>query len=158
MSDNTRRVYRPRTLYAVMNVLVPGSIFLIGLLVFPDFGKIIWAILGSAGMLMLIGQSLLSRLEVSSEGLEYWYWPYYHVRCRWGDIARQGTERRWGYTQELLYLKQAQALGPQFTLQARKRRGLGEQPIIPLTGFTSESREQLAEYLRQYAPQLYAAR
>ena len=102
MSDQTRQVYRPTWVYRVMNVVPSLAIVLISVIILPEPMKTSLTIVGAAFVLMLIGQSTLTRLVVSPQGLDYRYWPYQHIRCRWEDIERLAQKRRLGYTQDIL--------------------------------------------------------
>ncbi len=99
--------------------------------------------------------TFVSRLDVSDAGLEYLYWPTYHIRCTWKDIETI-TKRREVVTADVILLRQATELGWPITMKLRKALGRSTQHFIPLNILEGWPEGKLAEQLRHHAPHLFS--
>jgi len=107
-------------------------------------------------VIRLIGRSFLSYVLVSSDGLEYCYWPTYRIRCSWDDVERVGKYRSilGIIVYDVLYLKGGQAAGYRGPVRLRGLLGLGTQNVVPLTGIQGWPDGQFGDDLRRYLPQI----
>lgn len=107
-------------------------------------------------LVVTIGNALLSYLKVSPNGLEMRSWPYQGLRCRWEDIERVGAYKLLGLIPfDALYLKRADPVGPQITVNFRRLLGLRTPPVMVLSGFQGWPTGPLAADLRAYRPDLF---
>lgn len=107
---------------------------------------------------VLVGRFLLSHLKVSSDGLEYRYWPTYAIRASWEDVEYLGKYNSLGIIPyDALYLKTASPFGWQIMMAFRRAVGLSTQYLVPLTGFHGWPKGQLADDLREYVPHVFNA-
>jgi hypothetical protein len=157
-TNQPTRVYRPRWLYRIMNFALPLCVALLFAWFMPAPFNYLAVIIGLPCVAFWGTQSFKNFLKLTPEGMEYQYWPYYHVRCKWEDVDSLGKERRFRFNQEMLYLKRAEALGWQMTIMARKASGAGDKFIIPLTSFTGWPTGRLADDLRAHLPQIWGAK
>ncbi len=97
---------------------------------------------------------LVSRLDVTDQGLEYRYWPVYQIRCQWKDVASL-TKRREITLVDTLLLNRAEELGWPVTMTIRRLLGMNTQYFIPLNTLEGWPDGRLAELLRQYVPHLF---
>jgi hypothetical protein len=113
-------------------------------------------ILGCA-VLILITHTLpiwLSHLDVSDQGLEYQYWPTYHIRCAWEEVQEIGL-RKEVLPSEIILLKNATEIGRPITTKLRKKMGMDNQYFIPLNILSGWPQGELAAELQKHAPQLH---
>ncbi len=118
----------------------------------------LFAIASIASVVMLTVQALmmwLSFLLVSEEGLEYRYWPSYHVRCTWDDVEAIVQRRMALVTADVLLLRRATELGLPITMKMRKKLGMDMQYFIPLNIIRDWPTGRLADALRHHAPRLF---
>ena len=112
-------------------------------------------ILALSPVLLLNVSHLVSRLKVSDRGLDYLFWPYYHIRCTWDQVQSITRRKEMMVEADILLLKTATELGLPIGMHIRKRIGLGNQYFIPLNLWDGWPSGELAETLRQYAPFLF---
>jgi|GEM_PF-1995398 len=114
-------------------------------------------ILGCA-VLILITHTLpiwLSHLDVSDQGLEYQYWPNYHIRCTWEEV-QEISLRKEVLTSEVILLKNATEIGRPITTKLRKKMGMdSHQYFIPLNILPGWPQGELATKLQKHAPLLF---
>jgi hypothetical protein len=105
--------------------------------------------------LVFAGTGLLTYLHVSPSGLEYRYWPFYGVRCSWGDIRALRKQRRRGlFPAEDLLLERGRHFGWPAAMTLRRALGLGTGHIIPLRGLRGWPEGPLSDDIRRFAPGL----
>jgi hypothetical protein len=124
-------------LWAWLSVIA-GSLFL--LLVFDWARKVI-----PACRKMMAGGSR-SYLRVSEDGLEYRNWPFWELRCAWGDVKGINKSAWFG---DSLALERAEAIGfPEFSIHPG-------QPQIHLSSLAGWPDGGLEADLHRYAPQVF---
>jgi hypothetical protein len=96
---------------------------------------------------------LISHLDVTEQGLEYQYWPTYHIRCKWNDLAII-TKRREIIMADIIILNRAEELGLPITMTMRRFLGLGTQYFIPLNILDGWPKGELNNILQHYVPHL----
>ncbi len=112
-------------------------------------------ILMSLFLLRQMGNVILqffSYIKVSPEGLEQKFWPYIHIRCHWSDIDKVG---KWLIT-DVLYLNSYEIIGPSIYLKKPfSLFRIPTQKLMALSSYQGWPDGQLAEDIRQFAPQLF---
>ncbi len=90
-------------------------------------------------------------LRVSADGLEYRFWPFYHLHCRWQDIDRIGEYHNRYISTQVIYLKSYEPIGFSFALREPfKLFYFPHQVTILLTGMQGWPDGQLAADLRSH--------
>jgi hypothetical protein len=148
-------IYRVKWLNGIRNIVVPGLVPLAVYALVPDAAaRAVLATGVALVVLFLAYQSYASCLKLYDDGLEYRYWPYYHVRCQWADVESFHTRSPFGFRQHALYLKRATVLGNDRGMQARRRIVADGRYLIPLTSLAGWPRGDLARQLRRRLPHL----
>ena len=111
--------------------------------------------LGLSPILLQNVSHLVSRLEVSDQGLDYLFWPYYHIRCSWAEVQSIARRREVVVEADVLLLKNATEVGLPIAMGMRKRLGLDTHYFIPLNVWDGWPSGDLAEALRHYATGLF---
>lgn len=93
-----------------------------------------------------------SYIKATADGLEWKYWPYSHVRCRWADLDRLGKMLLFS---DVLYLRDGEVLGPSLSMKFPLRLFRPSEKYIALTSYNGWPKGQLEEDLRQHAPQVF---
>lgn len=124
----------------------------------------VWLVLGLVTIVLVIAilvmglfavSHLVSRLEVSDEGLDYLFFPYLHFRAAWDDVQELQT-RREIVTADVILLKHATNLGVPLTMMLRKQLGMDLQYFVPLNILDGYPEGELKTALVHYAPRLFA--
>ncbi len=124
---------------------------------FIFFILIIDIVVLACAVISIVGHTLpilLSHLDVSEQGLEYNYWPTYHIRCTWDDVESI-TKRREVIKTDIILLRQATELGKPITMKLRKKLGMDTQYFIPLNVLDGWPRGKLQELLEQNVPWVF---
>jgi len=96
--------------------------------------------------------SFFSYIKISPDGIEQKYAISKHIRCDWADVDRLG---KYFLFTDVLYLNSYEVVGTSLSLKSPFRFLRPKQGFISLTGFEGWSEDQLANDLKQYAPQLF---
>lgn len=96
--------------------------------------------------------SFFSHIKISPDGIEQKYAISKHIRCNWSDVDKLG---KFFLFTDVIYLNSYEVIGASLSLKAPFRLLRPKQGFISLTGFEGWSDGQLADELRQYAPQLF---
>ncbi len=131
-----------------------NNIFL--LLVLILFPLLAIATFGNA-MLVLVTHTIpifMSRLDITDAGLEYQYWPTYHIRCSWEDVECIKKKREIVMA-DVIMLWHATELGKPITMKIRKKLGMDLQYFIPLNVFDEWPGGEIRDLLMRYAPQAF---
>ena len=96
--------------------------------------------------------SFFSFIKTSPNGIEQKHPLYKHIRANWSDVDKLG---KYFLFTDALYLNSYEVVGPSLSLKSPFRFLRPKQGFISLTGFEGWSEGQLANDLRQYAPQLF---
>ncbi len=102
--------------------------------------------------LLLNISHLVSRLKISDKGLDYLYWPFYHIRCSWAEVHSITRRKEIVVEADVLLLRTATEVGFSITMLMRKRMGLDSQYFIPLNVWDGWPSGEFAETRRHYAP------
>lgn len=98
---------------------------------------------------------LFSYLDITEQGLEYRFWPTYHIQCSWADVETITQRREMMVTADVILLRSAKELGKPISMQLRKKLGLDTQYFIPLNVLAGWPQGKLRQALEHYAPQLF---
>jgi uncharacterized Tic20 family protein len=96
--------------------------------------------------------SFFSYIKTSPDGIEQKYALSKHIRCNWADVDKVG--KLFLFT-DVIYLNSYEVVGTSLSLKSPFRFLRPKQGFISLTGFEGWSEGQLADDLRQSAPQLF---
>jgi uncharacterized Tic20 family protein len=96
--------------------------------------------------------SLFSYIKTTPSGIEQRQWPYKHIRCNWSDVDRIG---KYWLLYDTVYLKSFEIIGLSISLKMPFRLFRPSQNFMILTSYTGWANGQLANDLRQFAPQLF---
>ena len=95
-------------------------------------------------------------VKTSPTWIEYRAGWRYGVRATWTDVERIGIFESLGFLRsDVLYLRQAEAIGPQITRRLRGWLGLKTTLFVALSGMSGWPTGGLADDLKYYAPQLF---
>jgi hypothetical protein len=99
---------------------------------------------------------LMSRLIITKYGLDYRFWPTYHITCLWSDVDIITRRKEIVVNADILLLKNATELGKPITMAVRKKLGMDTQYFIPLNVLDGWPSGKLSEGLHIHAPQLFS--
>ena len=99
---------------------------------------------------------LMSRLIITEYGLDYRFWPTYHITCLWSDVDVITRRKEIVVNADILLLKNATEHGKPITMAVRKKLGMDTQYFIPLNVLDGWPSGKLSEGLRMHAPQLFS--
>ena len=99
-------------------------------------------------LMLLVGEVMFSYLQVSPDGIEYRFWPFYHLQFDWDDIES---------------IKQSRVLGlfpyDSMNVVITNRSSFATTTVlkqsISLSDFQGWPKGKLAATLREYAPHLF---
>jgi hypothetical protein len=99
-------------------------------------------------LMLLVGEVMFSYLQVSPNGIEYRFWPFYHLEFDWDDIES---------------IKQSRLLGifpyDSMNVVITNRSGYATTSVlkqsVSLSDFQGWPKGKLAATLREYAPHLF---
>ena len=97
-------------------------------------------------------QSFFSYINVSPDGVEQKYAISKHIRSKWSDVDRLG--KLFLFT-DVIYLNSYEVVGTSLSLKSPFRSIRSKQDFITLRGYEGWPDGQLADDLKQYAPQLF---
>ena len=95
--------------------------------------------------------SFFSYIKISPDGIEQKYAISKNIRCNWSDVDKLG--KLFLFT-DVIYLNSYEVVGRSLSLKSPFRFLHPKQGFISLTGFEGWSEGQLANDIKQYAPQL----
>jgi uncharacterized Tic20 family protein len=96
--------------------------------------------------------SFFSFIKISSDGIEQKYPIYKHIQANWSDVEKLG---KYFLFTDVIYLNSYEVVGTSLSLKSPFRFLRPKQGLISLTGYEGWSEGQLANDLKQYAPQLF---
>src|SRR5690242_13042533 len=164
--SNAPKRYRMRNsilITLLVSWLVMVTILVIFLLYIFDtaFGRttpvLIWAFIGfillviAGSFLVIVMPPFLSFLRVSREGLEYRWYPSYHIKCTWDDVIGM-AERSDSNKEDVLLLKTATSFGQPVTKSMRRNMSLPADYVIPLSNVHGWKDGTLRAHLHRYIP------
>jgi hypothetical protein len=101
-------------------------------------------------LMLLIGEVMFSYLQVSPEGIQYRFWPFYYLEFDWDDIESITQSR-------LLGIFPYDSMNVTVTNRSGYATTAVLKQSISLTDFQGWPKGQLAATLREYAPHLFEA-
>ncbi len=123
-------------------------------IVFGSFGVLFFL------MLVLLACAPFCRykfnyLEVSKYGLEYRYWPSYHIKCSWGDLEKLSKYSMFFASYDMLHLTKAERFSNSFLTAFYNFSRLSTKKTITISGFEGWPKGELENILKEHAPQLF---
>ena len=101
---------------------------------------------------MNVIMSFFSYIKISPDGIEQKNSPYKHIRCYWSDVDK--LSKVFLFT-EVIYLKSFEVVGMSLSLKSPLGFLSPKQGFISLMGYEGWPDGQLANDLKQYAPNLF---
>jgi uncharacterized Tic20 family protein len=96
--------------------------------------------------------SFFSYVKISPDGIEQKNSPYKHIRCTWSEVDKLG---RLFLLTDVIYLNSFELVGMSLSLKLPFRFLRPKQSFISLTGYEGWPEGQLANDLKQYAPNIF---
>jgi uncharacterized Tic20 family protein len=96
--------------------------------------------------------SFFSYVKISPDGIEQKNSPYKHIRCTWSEAEKLGKLLLFT---EVIYLNSFEVVGMSLSLKLPFRFLRSKQSFISLTGYEGWPDGQLANDLKQYAPNIF---
>jgi hypothetical protein len=99
-------------------------------------------------LMLLVGEVMFSYLQVSPDGIEYRFWPFYHLEFDWEDIEDLKQSRLlgiFGYDSMNVVIANRSSYATTTVLKQS----------ISLSDFQGWPKGKLADTLREYAPHLF---
>ncbi len=107
-------------------------------------------------VLLTLGVTFLTYLEVSQQGIAYYKWPSYGIRCSWEGAQRLEQRRSLGFLRyEALVVQNPQYFGWRWVLGLRDRLRLKRPDFIPISDMVGWPNAELALILAEKLPGIF---